>query len=233
LFCPKCGTENDDSAAFCASCGTNLKTGSSPPMGPPAPEAQPVWSAPEPSGMDIRRTFSDAIALVRSPKSFMAARADSAPPLKSTMLNYVAVLAAIPFIFTLLGHGIFPSGGHGWFAAVVAGIIAYIEALLAVLIVGFILWKLAPRFMSLADQNQATKLVSYVYTPVFLIAVVNIIPVLSILNILALLYGLYILYVGLPIVLKTPQNKVLMYVITTLVVTFIVYAILALINAVL
>ena len=46
-----------------------------------------------------------------------------------------------------------------------------------------------------------------------------------------MLYGLYIFYIGLPIVLKTPQNRVVMYVIVTLVVTFIVYFVLALIAA--
>ena len=166
--------------------------------------------------MDIKGAFMDAIALVRDPKAFMTARADTAPPVMSTIINYVAILAVIPFLFTLLGYLAFPHG-HQTVFAVSAGIVAYIFALVNVVVIGYIVFMLAPRFASVANLNKATKLVSYVYTPVFLIAIVNIVPSLTFLNILALLYGLYIVYLGLPIVLKTPQNKVVMYVVATLV----------------
>jgi|ERR1022692_3424071 hypothetical protein len=232
LFCPKCGAQNDDNATFCASCGNNLKADTpQPPMGSPGSPGQPGAQMGGPSKFDIKGTFMDAIALVKNPKAFMTARADTAPPVMTTITKYVAILAIIPFLFTLLGDAIFQRAGHHIVYAVIAGIVAYIFAVVSVVVVGFILWKLAPRFLSVSEQNKATKLVSYIYTPVFLIAVLNIIPALAIVNILALLYGLYILYIGLPIVLKTPQNKVVMYVIATLVVTFIVYFILALIGA--
>ena len=232
MFCPKCGTKNDDNATFCASCGTNLKAESpsvQSPMGSQPPSMQMGSQAGGSSGFDIKGAFMDAIALVRDPKAFMTARADTAPPVMSTITKYVAILAAIPFLFTLLGNLIFQRAGHHVVYAVSSGIVAYIFALVSVLVVGFIVAWLAPRFASLADQNRATKLVAWVYTPTFLIAILNIYPPLQIINILALLYGLYIFYIGLPIVLKTPQNRVVMYLIVTLVVTFIVYFILALI----
>ncbi len=181
--------------------------------------------------MNIMGVFRDAIALVMNAKAFMTARAGTAPSVASTITNYVAILAIIPFIFTLLGDLIFPKIGRHAEYAIGAGIVAYIFALVSVVVVGFILYWLAPRFSSLADQNKATKLVAYVYTPVFLIAILNIVPSLAILNLLALLYGLYILYIGLPIVLKTPQNKVVPYVVAILIVTLVVYIILALIAA--
>jgi len=181
--------------------------------------------------MNIMGVFRDAVALVMNPKAFMTARADTAPSVMSTITNYVAILAVIPFLFTLLGDLIFPKLGHHAAYAIGAGIVSYIFALVSVAIVGFVLYWLAPRFSSLADQNRATKLTSYVYTPVFLIAILNIIPSLAILNLLALLYGLYILYVGLPIVLKTPQNKVVSYVVAILIATIVLYIILALIAA--
>jgi hypothetical protein len=177
-----------------------------------------------PSMGSINGVFQEAIALVKDPKAYMTARADSAPPVMDTLTKYVAILALIPLVFTILGDAIFTrSIGY----AIVAGIVTYIFELIAVVVVGIILWKLAPSFSSVADQNKATKLVSYVYTPVFLISVLNIIPGLTVLNILGLLYGLYILYIGLPIVLKTPTDKVVVYVIVTLVVTFVWYFILA------
>jgi hypothetical protein len=181
--------------------------------------------------MNIMGAFRDAVALVMNPKAFMASRADTTPTVMSTITNYVAILAAIPFLFTLLGDLIFPKVGRHASYAIGAGVVAYIFALVSVVVIGFILYWLAPRFSSLADQNRATKLTSYVYTPVFLIAILNIIPSLTVLNLLALLYGLYILYVGLPIVLKTPQNKVVSYVVAILIAAIILYLILALIAA--
>jgi hypothetical protein len=177
--------------------------------------------------MSVNGAFQDAIALVKNPKSFMMAKADTAPPVMDTITKYVAILALIPFVFTLLGDVIF---GRSIGYAIVAGIVSYIFALVSVVVVGFIVWKLAPNFSSVSDQNKATKLVSYVYTPVFLISILNIIPGLTVLNILGLLYGLYILYIGLPIVLKTPADKVVIYVIVALVVTFVWYFILAAIS---
>jgi Yip1 domain len=181
--------------------------------------------------MDIKGAFQDAIALVKNPKAFMTARADAAPPIKSTIMNYVAILALIPLVFTLIGDAIFLRGGNAIVYAIGAGILAYISALVSVVVVSFILSWLAPKFASIADINKSAKLVSYIYTPVFLIAVLYIVPVLAILAILGLLYGLYILYIGLPIVLKTPTDKVLVYAIVTLVATFVVYFILGLIVA--
>jgi TM2 domain-containing membrane protein YozV len=34
MFCPKCGTSNDDSARFCAKCGTALAVAAAPAAGP-------------------------------------------------------------------------------------------------------------------------------------------------------------------------------------------------------
>lgn len=39
MFCPKCGTQNPDNAAFCSKCGNNLRAGAAPNMGPgPQPQ---------------------------------------------------------------------------------------------------------------------------------------------------------------------------------------------------
>ena len=37
MFCPNCGTQNTDQAAFCVSCGTPLKNTTASPTPPPAP----------------------------------------------------------------------------------------------------------------------------------------------------------------------------------------------------
>lgn len=224
MFCHACGAKNDDNATFCGSCGTNLKADS---VSPPAPMAgAPAGGA----SAKIMGAFQDAIALVTNPKGFMTSRADVAPPLESTIINYVAILAAIPFLFTLIGYLIFHHTLSPYTYAVVSAILQYVFALVTVVVVAYALFTLAPSFGTVANLNRSAKMVSYVYTPSFLIAILDIYPRLGdVFTILAFLYGLYLLWVGLPIVMKTPEAKRLTYVIATFVVSVVVYIILALI----
>lgn len=225
MFCHACGAKNDDNATFCGSCGTNLKAESA---SPPVPAAGvPAGGA---SGK-ITGAFQDAIALVTNPKAFMTSRADSAPPLRSTITNYVAILAVMPFLFTLIGYLIFHRTLSPYSYAAAAAILQYIFNLVSVTVVAYVLFVLAPRFGSVANLNISTKIVSYAYTPVFLIAIFDVYPPLGeVLAILAFLYGLYILWMGLPIVLKTPEAKRVTYLIAIFVASAIVYIILAAID---
>ncbi|MDA4111801.1 MAG: hypothetical protein OK439_04635, partial [Thaumarchaeota archaeon] len=78
-----------------------------------SPMSSSMGSTPPPSyssagtgsaaSFDIRSTFRNAIALVRNPVPFMTSNSENDVPVKTLMINYVAVLAAIPFIATLIG----------------------------------------------------------------------------------------------------------------------------------
>ena len=59
-----------------------------------------------------------------------------------------------------------------------------------------------------------------------MIGILDIIPFLGILTIVGILYGLYILYLGLPILLGTPKDKVVTYVVAVVISTFVVYFVL-------
>lgn len=195
----------------------------------------PTYSGanPMPSSFNVVATFKHAIDLVKSPASVMTAYKDADTPINSLMIHYVAVLAAIPFIATLIGdlwyYGLFGYlgflGGAGYGFAVVSAILTYILDIIGVFVVGLITWKLAPSFGTTTTQARATRLVAYAFTPAFLISILNIIPFIGVLSILGLLYGLYILYLGLPIMLNTPKDKALTYVIVVIVLTLVVYAI--------
>jgi hypothetical protein len=121
---------------------------------------------------------------------------------------------------------------HGVYGyAIVHAIITYILDVGAVIVIGIVIWKLGPTFGTTVDQSRATLLAAFVYTPVFLISILNIIPFIGLITILGVLYGLYILYLGLPIILNTPTDKVITYVVAIVVATFVVYAIIVAILA--
>lgn len=179
-------------------------------------------------------TINKAIGLVKNPVGFMTSDKDAPATVNSIMINYVAVLAAIPFFATLIGYlwyysllgayaGIFIGFAFVW------AVLTYILYVVAVYVIGFVIQMLASNFGTARDQVKSLKLSAYVFTPVFLISVLNIIPPLGVLTILGLIYGLYILYMGLPIVLGTAKDRVVPYLVTIVVVTLIVYVVIAVI----
>jgi len=181
--------------------------------------------------------INKAIALVRNPVGFMTSDKDAPETVRSIMINYVAVLAAIPFFATLIGDLWYYSFLGGSYAGIFIGfafaraVLTYILDVVAVYIIGIVIQMLAGNFGTAKDQVKSLKLSAYVFTPAFLISVLNILPFLGILTILGVIYGLYILYMGLPIVLGTAKEKVIPYVVAVVVVTLIVYVVIAVIIA--
>jgi hypothetical protein len=178
-------------------------------------------------------TINAAISLVRNPVAHITENKDTPATVMGIMVNYVAVLAAIPFFATLIGYLWYydlyiPFGFEGSFIAYafLYAILFYILDVVAVYVVALVIGILAPTFGSSTDKIKSLKLSAFVFTPAFLIGILNIIPFLGILSILGLLYGLYILYLGLPILLGTPKEKVVTYVVAVVIATFIVYFVL-------
>ena len=180
----------------------------------------------------LRGTINSAIALVRNPAGFIAANKDAPSTTSNIMVKYVAVLAAIPFIATLIGdiwyYSLFVPFGFAGFPiayAFTAAILIYILDVVAVYVISIVIRMLAPTFSSTADPVKSLKLAAYIFTPAFLISILDIIPILGILTIVGVLYGLYILYIGLPIMLGTPKEKVVTYVVAVVIATIVIYAI--------
>jgi hypothetical protein len=199
------------------------------------PNSPPSGSgAASSSGNFIMGTINSAIALVKNPVGFITANKDSPTTVREIMINYVAVLAAIPFVATLIGDlwyysllSRFTFAGSFIAYAFVEAILGYILGIAAVYVIGIVIRMLAPTFNSTVDEIKSLKLAAYIFTPVFLIGVLDLIPFLSFLTFLGVLYGLYILYLGLPIVLGTPKEKVITYVVAVVVATFVVYLVIA------
>jgi hypothetical protein len=110
--------------------------------------------------------------------------------------------------------------------AFVTMVLTYAASLATVYISALIIDKLAPSFDSTPNFIQALKLVAYSLTAGWVAGVLNIIPMLGILTVLAALYGIYLFYLGLPVMMKTPEAKVIIYMVVSAVVIFVVTVIL-------
>jgi len=127
--------------------------------------------------------------------------------------RYVAVLALIPAVFGFIGTsliGVVVADGttvrtpvfNGLFGAV----FGYVMTCATVLLLGLIIDLVAPLFGGRRDFDSAFKLAVYSFTPVWLAGVFLVLPGLRFLM-LSGFYGAYVLWLGLPRLIKVPEQK--------------------------
>ncbi|RPH34235.1 MAG: DUF1282 domain-containing protein [Bacteroidales bacterium] len=141
--------------------------------------------------------------------------------------TYLFPLALIPAIAAFIGYGII---GVAFFGPILSwgikmAIISFITTVVGIYISAIIIDILAPNFGSVKDFRKTMQLVVYAYTPVMLAGAFSAIPALGFLGILGL-YGLYLLYIGIKPMMKSPDDKVTVYFLVSLLVIIAVYFIL-------
>jgi hypothetical protein len=131
--------------------------------------------------------------------------------------NYVAILAAIPAVcgfigMSIIGIGMPMVGAYrvGIVAGLASAIVRYLLAFVTVYVMALIIDALAPTFGGQKNQPNALKLAVYSMTPVWLVGVFSLIPGLRILGILGL-YSLYLFWLGVPVLMKAPGEKSVLY----------------------
>jgi hypothetical protein len=141
--------------------------------------------------------------------------------------GYACILAAIGPVAMVVQHLLFIH----WTLPiiVVLAVLTYITSLVGVYIVGLIIDALAPSFDAQKNQIQAMKLAVYSYTAAWVAGILNIVPILGILAILAAFYGLYVFWLGLPKLMKAPQEKATGYAVVTVIVAIVVNAVIGMI----
>ena len=95
----------------------------------------------------------------------------------------------------------------------------------AVFILALVIDGLAPSFGGQKDQVQALKVAAYAGTAGWVGGVFGLIPALGIISLLFALYGLYLLYLGLPVVMKAPQDKAIGYTVVVIIVYIVLFLI--------
>src|SRR3989442_2532992 len=161
--------------------------------------------------------FSRTKNILVSPKQEWQVIDDEATSVGGLYIGYIVPLAAIGPVASSIGMAIVgisvpvlgtyrvPIG-----AAVRQGIVEYVLALVGVFVLALIIDELAPYFRGQENRYQALKVAAYSSTAVWVVGIVGLIPALSILGLLGL-YSLYLLSLGLPALMRVPQDKAMGY----------------------
>ena len=164
-------------------------------------------------------------AILLTPKSeWLVIERESGDP-AFLFTNYVAILAAIPAVCGFIGMSLIGIGGIG--GGLVSAIVSYLLAFVTVYVLGLIIDALAPTFDAQKNPANALKLAVYSMTPGWVAGIFLLIPLLGILAaIIGLVYGFYLLWVGLPPLMKGPEEKAIVYtgaiVVCAIVISFVI-----------
>jgi hypothetical protein len=150
--------------------------------------------------------------------------------------NYIVPLAAIGPVASIIGLSVvgvsvplFKTYRISFGTAVSHALISYVLTLVGVYVLAMIINALAPTFAGEKNDIQALKVATYSSTAAWLAGVFGLIPAVSILGILGL-YSLYLLYLGLPILMKAPQEKALGYTAVVIIAAIVVFVVIGIVS---
>ncbi len=155
-------------------------------------------------------------AILLSPKTEWAVIDGEPATVASLYSGYVVPLAAIPAVAGFIGMSIF---GLGVFGATIrvpiltgltSAVVQYVGALVGVYLLGLVANELAPNFGGQKNPIQALKVAAYASTASWVAGIFTMVPGLRMLGILGV-YSLYLLFLGLPVLMKAPEDKAVSY----------------------
>jgi hypothetical protein len=149
--------------------------------------------------------------------------------------QYIMPLAAIGPVATMIGSTVF---GYriplvGTFRAPIGQalasmVVTYLLTLGGVYVLALIIDALAPNFGGTKNQLQALKVAAYSSTASWVAGIFSLVPGLRWLNILGL-YSLFLLYLGLPLLMKTPEEKALAYTVLVILAALVLFLVIGLV----
>lgn len=150
---------------------------------------------------------------------------------QSIYMPYVVLLAAIGPVAQFIGGQVFGFTAFGVTyhpplgSALTSAILSYGLTLATVFILALVIDGLAPNFGGQKDQVQALKVAAYSATAGWVGGIFGLLPALGLIGVLFGLYGLYLLYLGLPVLMKAPQDKALGYTVVVIIVAIVLFLI--------
>ncbi len=127
--------------------------------------------------------------------------------------DWLVIMAAIPAVCTFIGLSIIGAGMFGYGFRIPIGyglesmVLRYVMSLVVAFVMALIVDALAPSFGGTKNQVAALKVVAYGATASYVAGFLSILPSLGILGIIAACYSIYLIYLGLPVLMKCPQDK--------------------------
>jgi len=173
-------------------------------------------------GIMIKILFEKVKKLLLSPHEEWRAIAAEELSIQDMFIKYAAYLALIPAVSMIIGFGIVGLRlGPTYYrmpimSALFSGILSYILSLAGVLAGGYIINFLSQYFSAEGGIKPAMKLAVYSSTAYWISGIFGIIPSLGFLSILGL-YSVYLLFVGIPILLKVPEDKTMPFIIAVVI----------------
>lgn len=144
--------------------------------------------------------------------------------------GYVLPLVAMSVLASVIGQSVvgFWMGPMGTIRvplgrSLLWGVAQVILTLVGVYVSAAVVSALGPTFGAERDFSRAFRLVSYSATPAWVAGLLMILPVLGILSLIGGLYSLYLLYLGIPSMMRAPENRALGYTAASVVVIIVVY----------
>lgn len=238
-FCPNCGAELKEGAKFCASCGFQVQVEQQAPP-PPVQEPQQTFEPRE-----ATNAFTDAITgktniiqrvinILTKPKYEWQVINNEQPNTMKLLFGYALILALIPAIASFISYGLIGTTVMGYTfrsvsTGIMQGLIQLLSGVIGVYLLGWVIDMLAPSFDSSKNMGKSLQLAVYSYTASWVAGILLLIPGVRWLSFLVGLYSIYLLAVGLPILKNTPKEKVVAYVIITLLVMIAISVVLTLV----
>ncbi len=138
-------------------------------------------------------------------------------PISDIYRNYIIPLAAIPPIANFIREVIFGYSAFGvtykppFFTTLMSAVTSYILSLVSLFLIGWIIDALAPSFGATQNRLQAFKVGAYGMTAAWVAGILGLIPGLWGLAVIGGLYSIYLVYLGLPKLMKVPEDKTIPY----------------------
>lgn len=174
--------------------------------------------------------------LLKPKETWPAIDAEPATP-ASIYQPYLLVLAAIPAVAGLIGMSLIGIGGFGvslrvpFVTGLAQAVLSYGLTLVMIFVLAWLVHTLASNFNAQGDFIAALKLVAYASTAALVGGVFSLIPALGVLGLLASLYSIYLLYLGVPVMMKCPEDKTLVYTVVIVVCGIVAGVLLGLLSA--
>lgn len=144
-------------------------------------------------------------------------------------VNYALLLGAIPAVAGFIGYALVGQSVMGFTSRVPIGnaitwmVLQYVFSMGVVFGVAAIMDALAPTFGAKKDLLTSLKVVIFSWTAAWVGGIFAIVPSMAPLSLLAAIYTLVLLYFGMKAIRKVPEDKLIGYYVTTLVIALVVF----------